>query len=140
MFASARRAQRFLEFVVEQTLAAQQDYIKESVIGSEVFGREAGYDPRADGIVRVEATTVHFPFGDVHWNIVISDNGKKILAILKDPGFVFSADTKQYCATIRERSRSVPVDHPAFATPRVRRCSGADRDFKQLRSSIRGVR
>jgi len=47
---------RFLEFVVEQTLAAQQDYIKESVIGSEVFGREPGYDPRAHAIVRVEAT------------------------------------------------------------------------------------
>jgi TolB-like protein/tetratricopeptide (TPR) repeat protein len=54
-FSSAQRHRRFLEFVVEQTLAGNQPTIKESVIGSEVFGREAGYDPRADGIVRVEA-------------------------------------------------------------------------------------
>jgi serine/threonine-protein kinase len=68
MFASARRAQRFLEFVVEQTLAARQDYIKESVIGSEVFGREAGYDPRADGIVRVNATKLRSRLSDYYAN------------------------------------------------------------------------
>jgi TolB-like protein/Tfp pilus assembly protein PilF len=54
-FASAQRHRRFLEFIVEQTLAGQQATIKESVIGSEVFAREPGYDPRADAIVRVEA-------------------------------------------------------------------------------------
>ena len=54
-FASATRHRRFLEFIVEQTLAGNQAQIKESVVGSEVFGREAGYDPRADAIVRVEA-------------------------------------------------------------------------------------
>jgi serine/threonine-protein kinase len=55
-FAAAQRHRRFLEFVVEQTLDGHEATIKESVIGSEVFGREAGYDPRADAIVRVEAT------------------------------------------------------------------------------------
>jgi len=37
--------------------------------------------------------TVHLgPGFDVHWNIVISDNGKRILTILKDSGWVFSGE------------------------------------------------
>src|SRR5436190_23888 len=30
--------------------------------------------------------------GDLHWNIVVSDNGKKILSVIKDPGWVFSGE------------------------------------------------
>jgi hypothetical protein len=36
--------------------------------------------------------TVALPFGDVHWNMVIADNGKRILTILKDSGFVFTGE------------------------------------------------
>jgi hypothetical protein len=37
-----------------------------------------------------------FPTGDVHWDIVIADNGKKIYGIISDQGFVFSMEaTKQ---------------------------------------------
>lgn len=56
LFVRATRLRGFLEFVVEQTLAGREEQIKESVVGSEVYGREAGYDPRADAVVRVEAT------------------------------------------------------------------------------------
>jgi len=54
-FTNAARSQRFLTWVVEQTLAGQTDSIKEVVLGIEVFDRPAGFDPRADTIVRVEA-------------------------------------------------------------------------------------
>lgn len=54
-FAEAERAKKFLRFVVEQTLAGREDEIKEAVIGIEVLGRPASYDPRSDPIVRVEA-------------------------------------------------------------------------------------
>ena len=36
--------------------------------------------------------TAHLPFIDFHWNIVVSDNGKRIMTILKDPGWVFSGE------------------------------------------------
>ena len=37
--------------------------------------------------------TVHLAgLGDLHWNIVASDGGKKILTILKEPGWVFSGE------------------------------------------------
>ena len=54
-FANAARAQRFLTYVVEQTLAGQSAAIKEVVLGTEVFDRGADFDPRLDTIVRVEA-------------------------------------------------------------------------------------
>lgn len=46
---------RFLRFTAEQALCGQGDTLKEIVVGSEVFDRARGYDPRLDPIVRVEA-------------------------------------------------------------------------------------
>ena len=54
-FAGAARLSRFLRHVVERALAGGADGLKEYTIGVEVFDRDAGYDPRTDSIVRVEA-------------------------------------------------------------------------------------
>lgn len=55
LFEDSERLVRFLTFVVEQKLAGNASGLKESVIGVEVFGRPAGYDPKVDPIVRVQA-------------------------------------------------------------------------------------
>lgn len=55
-FARAERHARFLRFVVEETLNGNGYQLKESLLGTEVFGRSPGYDPRVDPVVRVEAT------------------------------------------------------------------------------------
>jgi hypothetical protein len=55
-FASAERNARFLRYVVETTLDGKASEIKETVIASEVYGRSSDYDPKADSIVRVEAS------------------------------------------------------------------------------------
>jgi TolB-like protein/Tfp pilus assembly protein PilF len=55
-FAGAKSARSFLRYVVEETLAGRGDQIKEYVVGVAVFDRGEGYDPRADAVVRVEAT------------------------------------------------------------------------------------
>jgi TolB-like protein/Flp pilus assembly protein TadD len=52
-FRGAERPGRFLRFIVEQALAGNQ--LKETLLGVEVFGRSPTYDPRLDGVVRVEA-------------------------------------------------------------------------------------
>lgn len=54
-FAHSDRLRRFLRYVVERTLAGEGDRLKEYAIGSDVFDRNDGYDPRLDSIVRVEA-------------------------------------------------------------------------------------
>ena len=46
---------RFLRFVVEQALAGKANELKEYPIGVQVFDRGAGFDPRVDPIVRVQA-------------------------------------------------------------------------------------
>jgi adenylate cyclase len=53
-FATAGRHSRLLRYLVERTLAGEGDQLKEYVLGSEVFDRDASYDPRLDSIVRVE--------------------------------------------------------------------------------------
>jgi TolB-like protein len=52
-FAASERPSRFLSYIVEQALEGH--HLKETVLGVEVFGRKPTYDPRLDGVVRVEA-------------------------------------------------------------------------------------
>jgi Tol biopolymer transport system component len=54
-FAGAGRLCRFLRFVVSRTLAGDRDGLKESVIGTEVFDRDPGYDPKVEPVVRTAA-------------------------------------------------------------------------------------
>ena len=54
-FGSSPGLRRFLEFVVRQSIAGEDDGIKEYTIGVEVFGRGPRFNPRCDSIARVEA-------------------------------------------------------------------------------------
>ena len=54
-FAPVDRLKRFLRFIVDETLAGRSTELKEYVIGVQVFGKEASFDPRTDPIVRVQA-------------------------------------------------------------------------------------
>lgn len=57
-FAQAGRLQEFLRFIVEQSLSGNAGSLKETVIGVSVFGRDPGYDPKLDNIVRTYARRV----------------------------------------------------------------------------------
>jgi len=57
-FRSSRQCQTLLTYVVEHTIAAESDLLRERVIGTEVFGRGAAYEPGEDPIVRVRAAEV----------------------------------------------------------------------------------
>jgi hypothetical protein len=46
---------RLLAFVVKATLEGEADYLKETVIGVFVFGRQPDFDPKVDTIVRSQA-------------------------------------------------------------------------------------
>ena len=52
-FRDAGRLGPFLKYVVEATLSSRP--VKEALVGADVFGRAADYDPKTDPIVRVEA-------------------------------------------------------------------------------------
>ena len=55
VFAKAGRSQRFLRYLVEETIAGRGEAAKEYTIAMDVFDRDAGYDPAVDATVRVEA-------------------------------------------------------------------------------------
>lgn len=52
----SERNRRFLSFVVTQAVKGQAGRIKAYAIGVDVFGRDEGFDPGTDPIVRIEAT------------------------------------------------------------------------------------
>lgn len=57
-FSHSKRFPAFLRFVVEQTLAGENENIKERTLGIEIFGRDADYDTASDPIVRVTAAEI----------------------------------------------------------------------------------
>lgn len=57
-FSNARRAQQFLRFVVEESLAGRASDIKETVVAAQVFNLSGKFDRRNNSIVRAEATHV----------------------------------------------------------------------------------
>src|SRR5262245_40314743 len=54
-FSRNERLSGFLRFLVDRHLEGRDTELKESVIAHEVFGRQAGYDPKVDPTVRTEA-------------------------------------------------------------------------------------
>ena len=54
-FARSDRLQKFLRFIVEETLAGRAGALKEYTIALEVFERGDSFDPQTSSIVRVEA-------------------------------------------------------------------------------------
>ena len=54
-FLQSRRRQRFLEYLVNETLAGRSERLKGYTIALEVFSRPETFDPVADPLVRIEA-------------------------------------------------------------------------------------
>ncbi len=54
-FRQGERLQRFLGFIVDESLVGRGDQLKEYPIGVDVFGKDESFDPRMDPIVRVQA-------------------------------------------------------------------------------------
>jgi hypothetical protein len=57
-FRSSARSLRFLQYVVEETLAGRKENLKERTIGVSTFNRPADYDSEADPVVRQVAVEV----------------------------------------------------------------------------------
>lgn len=54
-FLVADQLSRFLRYVVKETLAGREDQIKQYTIGVKALGRDSGFDPQADPMVRMQA-------------------------------------------------------------------------------------
>jgi TolB-like protein len=85
VFANAGRMSRFLRFVTERALAGDGERLKEYVIGLEVFDRDAGYDPRIDAIVRVEAARLRTKLAEYYAG---DGRGDAVVLTLPKGGYV----------------------------------------------------
>ena len=54
-FSRVDRLKRFVDFIVTESVEGRGGDLKEYVIGVQVFGKDTGFDPRTDPIVRVQA-------------------------------------------------------------------------------------
>ena len=54
-FHQSQRRQRFLEYLVNETLAGRGERLKAYNVALEVFDRPASFDPVVDPLVRIEA-------------------------------------------------------------------------------------
>jgi hypothetical protein len=57
-FCNSKRYPAMLQYIVEKTLAGEQDLLKERTLGVEVFDRAPSYDTNADTVVRYTAGEV----------------------------------------------------------------------------------
>src|ERR1700691_5900313 len=57
-FSGSKRCQDFLEFILQQALDGNYDYLTERFLGAELFGRPINYETGTDSIVRVRANDV----------------------------------------------------------------------------------
>src|ERR1700678_2690966 len=65
-FASSKRCQEFLRYVVRETVEGRAHSIKERVIAQEVFGRGVHFEPGEDSLVRVKAREVRKRLADYY--------------------------------------------------------------------------
>jgi adenylate cyclase len=54
-FVNSERKRRFLEYIVQETLAGRADRIKEYTVAVDVFDRDPNFNPMTDPVVRIEA-------------------------------------------------------------------------------------
>ena len=65
-FGRAERPSRFLRHLVETALRGERHLLKESVLGTDVFGRPASWNPRLDPVVRQEAARLRKPLANYY--------------------------------------------------------------------------
>jgi len=77
-FAQAGRMRDFLRFLGEHAIHnPEAPAVKETVVGVEVFGRDAGYDPKVDSVVRTEARRLRLKLQD-YYNGTGAQDGMRV--------------------------------------------------------------
>jgi hypothetical protein len=75
-FRKSEQCQKFLRFVVERSLAGEEERLRERNIGIEVFGRRPDYDSAEDPVVRVRATEVRKRLAQYYGETPQSDDAR----------------------------------------------------------------
>src|SRR5262245_39022704 len=88
LFTRSERLSSFLKFIVDRTLAGQNESLKEQVIATELYGKGTDFDTAADPIVRVDARRLR-------------DKLREYYATASRPGIVISVPKGSYAPVFR---------------------------------------
>jgi adenylate cyclase len=104
-FQQSQRRQKFLAYLVNETLAGRSERLKGYSIGLEVFDRSESFDPLVDPIVRIEATRLREKLREYY----VRDGEGDAIRIELPKG------TYTPRITFRQKSHAAPkrVAHPA---------------------------
>jgi hypothetical protein len=100
-FTQSARMKALLSYLVDGALKGNASELKESVIGVDVFRREAGYDPKLDGVVRTEARRLRSKLQEYYVSICP-----------RAPTFRYSSERKRPHPNYRLSPRFRPSDAP----------------------------
>jgi TolB-like protein/Tfp pilus assembly protein PilF len=95
-FTRPRRLARLLKYLVEHKVRGQDEYLKETVLGIEVFDRGQDFDPRTDPIVRIDARRLRARLSQYY----ADEGSENPLVVVVEPG--------SYVPSFRRRSDSEP--------------------------------
>ena len=84
-FHAPGRGRRFLEFVVEETLAGRSESLKAYTIAQDVFAREASFDAQNDPVVRIEAGRIRRALERYY---LVAGNSDHIVITIPKGGYV----------------------------------------------------
>ena len=111
LFAGSPRQQRFLDYLVTNTLEGEANRLKGFTIALEVFDRKDDFDPNIDSIVRVEATRLRNKLREYYDTIGKQDN---VRIDFPKGGYLLEINMKT--AQVLERRTS---SNSALNTPRL---------------------
>ena len=111
LFAGSPRQQRFLIYLVTNTLAGEADRLKGYTIALEVFDRKDDFDPSLDAIVRVEATRLRNKLREYYDSIGMQDDVR-----IDFPKGGYALEISLHNAPVQERRTNY---NSALNTPRL---------------------
>ena len=111
----SHQLQSFLEFIVKESLEGRADGLKEYTLGCRVFGRREDYDPRHDGIVRVQATTLRKRLDKYYTEEGVGDS---VVITLPRGGYVPAFHYSRTTPSASDAPAPALVPAPAFVAQR----------------------
>ena len=117
-FAASRRSQKFLQYVVDKSLADPGSPPKEFAIAMDVFERDSSYDPSIDATVRVQAGRLRIRLRDYYATEGIHDS---IHIDIPTGGYapVFTMGAPSHNGSHERLTQIAPGQPtPEYATPR----------------------
>lgn len=114
LFAGSSRHQRFLDYLVTNTLAGNAGRLKGYTIAVEVFDRASDFDPSLDAIVRVEATRLRNKLRE-YYDTLGKDDSVRI--VFPKGSYAIEFSLQKHEAT--ESITSDAVTSPMSSTPRM---------------------